>query len=604
MGTSSGANFHQQLPQGMPPPRHNGGAPSQQTYLSLASLEQVGSPDMQDPASNSGSPGHDSATESASSRETWPVEPSKSGGPATAAAAARIVDKDKEVATKDVAERQVIRRIPSTGRVTLREVARDRADLVAEKMKVMPEELLDDIKTELRSILEGSGGPQHIEEFLYLQKLVQGRVDLTPTMLLMAHHVQLEILVSIKTGIQAFLHPSVNIPLGHLAEVFLYRRCRNIACQSALPAEECRCNICGNRNGFCNLCMCVICNKFDFEVNTCRWIGCDSCSHWTHTDCAIRDGQIGTGQKIKNGIGHAEMLFRCQACQRTSELLGWVRDVFQQCAPGWDRDALLRELEYVRKIFRLSEDSKGRNLFRRSTDLIERLRSGTAQSMSPRALLQALQELEMDFPKISENEELGRLISPHEACNRIAEVVQEAVRKMELVAEEKLRMVKKARHAVESCDHELEEKAREAREIQAERVRKQQQVVELESIVRLKSTEAEMFQLKANEARQEAEQLLSIAQAKSEKAEQDYASMYLKRRLEEAEAEKQYIFEKIRLQETQRPVPPPPQASSSRAASGAAPGEQSQMMMLSKIQDLLKNVRSMPSGKSDGQLSK
>ena len=342
MGTSSGANFHQQLPQGMPPPRHNGGTPNLQTSLSLASSDQVGSPDMQERASNS-DPGHDSATESASSRETWPVEPNKSSG-GGAATTIRIVDKDKELATKGVAEWQVIRRIPSTGRVTLREVARERVDLVAEKMKVMPDEALDEIKSELRSILEGTGGSHHVEEFLYLQKLVQNRVDLTPTTLLMAHHVQLEILVAIKTGIQAFLHPSVNLPLSHLAEVYLYKRCRNIACKSALPAEECRCNICSNRNGFCNLCMCVICNKFDFEVNTCHWIGCDVCSHWTHTNCAIRDEQIGSRQKINNGIAHPVMLFRCQACRRTSELLGWVRDVFQQCAPGWDMDALLQNL--------------------------------------------------------------------------------------------------------------------------------------------------------------------------------------------------------------------------------------------------------------------
>ena len=79
MGTSSGENFHQQLPQGMPPPRHNGGTPNLQTSLSLASSEQVASPDMHERSSNS-DPGHDSATESASSRETWPIEPNKSSG--------------------------------------------------------------------------------------------------------------------------------------------------------------------------------------------------------------------------------------------------------------------------------------------------------------------------------------------------------------------------------------------------------------------------------------------------------------------------------------------------------------------------------------------
>ncbi|PAN21156.1 hypothetical protein PAHAL_3G445900 [Panicum hallii] len=597
MGTSSGANFHQHPPssQGMLPPRHGPRPSGPQTSLSLASSEQVGSPDMQEPGSNS-DPGHDSATESASSRDTWPAEPNQSnGGTAAAGIVSKAVEKEKEV-TNGVSKLQVIRGPSSrVGGMLLREVARERVDLVAEKMKVMPEEHLEEIKNELRSILEGTGGSQHVEEFLYLQKLVQDRADLTPSMLSLAHHVQLEILVAIKTGIQAFLHPSVTIPQGRLVEVFLYKRCRNIACQSALPAEDCKCNVCSSRNGFCNLCMCVICNKFDFEVNTCRWIGCDFCSHWTHTDCAIHNGQIGMGQSVKSSIGHAEMLFRCRACQRTSELLGWVKDVFQQCAPGWDRDALLRELEFVCKIFRLSEDQKGRVLFRKCADLIERLRNAPADSINSRVILQALQELEMDSPKISENEDSGRLITPQEACNRIAEVVQEAVRKMELVAEEKMRLYKKARLAVDACDRELEEKVREAQELKAERLRKKQQVEELESIVRLKQAEAEMFQLKASEARQEAERLQSIALAKSKTAEQDYASIYLKRRLEEAEAEKQFLFEKIKLQENQKPLPH--QASSS--ASGAGGGDPAQTMMLSKIQDLLKNVRSMPA-KTEG----
>ncbi|EMS53777.1 OBERON-like protein [Triticum urartu] len=364
----------------------------QLTVCASWGLLQVGSPEMQEPVSNSDQ-GHDSATESASSRETWPVEPEHSNAAAASSGGAvKKVEMEKDI-RNGIPKLQVIRGSSRIDRVSLREIARERVDLVVEKMKVMPEEHLEEIKNELRSILEGTGGSHHIEEFLYLQKFVQGRGDLTPTMLSMAHHVQLEILVAIKTGIQAFLHPSVTIPQSHLVEVFLYKRCRNIACQSALPAEECRCNVCANRNGFCNLCMCVICNKFDFEVNTCRWVGCDFCSHWTHTDCAIRVGQIGTGQSIKSSTGHAEMLFRCQACQKTSELFGWVKDVFQQCAPGWDRDALVRELEFVCKIFRLSEDPKGRNLFRKCANLIERLRNSSPDSVNPRMILHALRGL-------------------------------------------------------------------------------------------------------------------------------------------------------------------------------------------------------------------
>lgn len=112
-------------------------------------------------------------------------------------------------------------------------------------------------------------------------------------------------------------------------------------------------------------------------------------------------------------------------------------------------------------------------------------------------------ELEIESPiKGGEGDDGGRLITPQEACSRIAEVVQEAVRKMEAVGEEKLRAYKRARMAVEACEREMEEKAREVAQLQTERQRQRQQVEELESIMRLKQAEAEMFQLKANEARQ------------------------------------------------------------------------------------------------------
>lgn len=153
----------------------------------------------------------------------------------------------------------------------------------------------------------------------------------------------------------------------------------------------------------------------------------------------------------------------------------------------------------------------------------------------------------MDPSKNSESEESGRLIAPQEAFNRIADVVQEAIRKMEMVADEKLRMVKKARLAVEACDQELTDKAREVASLKMERQRKKQQIDELESIVRLKQAEADMFDVKASEARREAERLQRIALSKSDKSEDDYASRYLKQRLNEAEKEKQYLFEKLKL---------------------------------------------------------
>ncbi|XP_038694153.1 OBERON-like protein isoform X2 [Tripterygium wilfordii] len=547
----------------MVPPRQQLRAEGLQTSLSLLSSDPRFSSDGHEPRSNSDNM-RDSPTESASSHETWPI--------ADAVAAKKLENGKAEV---ECAEQSVIRRVSSAEKISLRDIVRERVDLISEKMHRLPDEYLEELKGGLRAILEGTGGSQHREEFLILQKLVQNRSDLTAKTLLRAHRVQLEILVSINTGIQAFLHPSISLSQTSLIEVFVFKRCRNIACQNQLPADDCTCEICTNRNGFCNLCMCTICNKFDFEVNTCRWIGCDLCSHWTHTDCAIRERQICMGTSVKSGACPTEMLFQCRACNRTSELLGWVKDVFQHCAPAWDRDVLMRELDFVCRIFGGSEDPRGRKLFMKCQDLIEKMKGGLPESVACRAILMFFQELEVDSPKSMENGEGGRLIGPQESCNRIAQVVREAVQKMEMVADEKLRMFKKACMFLEACDKELEDKAREVTELKLERQKKKLQIEELEKIVRLKQAEADMFQLKANEAKREAERLQRIALAKTDKSEEEYKNSYLKLRLSEAEAEKQYMFEKIKLQE------------SSRASQGCAGGDPSQALMYSKIHDLL-----------------
>lgn len=378
MGTSSGSHSHHQHSPKMLPPRQQPRPGGLQTSLSLVSPDACGSPHLQERGSNSDQV-HESPSESASSRETWPT---------TEALMAKKLEKEKEKEGENgFTEHSVIRHISSSDKMSLRDVARERLDFISERMQNLPDDFLEKLKSELRVILEGTGGSSHRDEFLFLQKLVQSRSDLTDKTLIRASRVQLEILVAIKTGIQAFLHPSVSLSQASLIEVFLYKRCRNIACGSPLPADDCMCETCSMRNGFCNLCMCVICNKFDFEVNTCRWIGCDLCSHWTHTDCAIRNGLIGMGPGVKTGSVPVDMLFRCRACNRTSELLGWVKDVFQHCAPSWDWEALKRELDYVTRIFRGSEDSRGRKLFWKCEELIEKLNNGMAEPMACKLIL-------------------------------------------------------------------------------------------------------------------------------------------------------------------------------------------------------------------------
>ncbi|KAL1217229.1 Protein OBERON 2 [Cardamine amara subsp. amara] len=555
MGTSSGSNHpHQMLP-----PRQQLRTGGLETALSLVSSDQ-------EP--------RESPTESASSQETWPLGD---------AVTAKKTVKNQKIESESQEQHTVMHHVSNADKISIRDIARERVELVAERMHRLPDEFLDELKNGLKSVLDGNVA-QSVDEFMFLQKLVQSRSDLSSVTLVRAHRVQLEILVAINTGIQAFLHPNISLSQTSLIEIFVYKRCRNIACQNQLPADNCYCEICANRKGFCNLCMCVICNKFDFSVNTCRWIGCDLCSHWTHTDCAIRDGQITTGSSAKNTSGPGEILFKCRACNRTSELLGWVKDVFQHCAPNWDRESLMKELDFVSRIFRGSEDQRGRKLFWKCEELIDKIKCGLAVATAAKLVLMFFQEIELDSAKSFENGEGGRLMAPQDACNQIAEVVQETLRKMEIVAEEKMRMFKKARMALETCDRELEDKAKEVSELKAERQKKKVQIDELERIVRLKQAEADMFQLKANEAKREAERLQRIVLAKVDKSEEEYASNYLKQRLSEAEAEKQYLFEKIKLQENSRVA--------SQSSGGG--GDPSQVLMYSKIRDLLQGYNLSP----------
>ncbi|KAH0908504.1 hypothetical protein HID58_031825, partial [Brassica napus] len=536
----SGSNHpHQMLP-----PRHQLRTGALETTLSLVSH------DGHEPRSNNNSDAiRESPAESASSQETWPL-----ADPVTAKKTTAV----KQKTEPEQQQQTVMHHVSSADKVSVRDIARERVEIVAERMHRLPDEFLEELKNGLKAVLEGN-----VEEFVFLQKLVQSRSDFkNSATLLRAHRSQLEILVAINTGIQAFLHPNVTLSQSSLVEIFLHKRCRNIPCQNQLPADGCRCDVCAARKGFCSLCMCVICNKFDFSVNTCRWIGCDSCSHWTHTDCAIRDGQI----TAKNASGRSgEMMFKCRACNHASELIGFVRDVFQHCASNWDRECLVKELDFVSRIFRGSEDQRGRKLFWKCEEVMDKIK-----------------EIELDSAKSFEN---GSLIAPQDACTRIAEVVQETLRKMEVVSEEKMRMFKKARMALETCDRELEDKAKEVAELKAERQKKKLQIDELERIVRLKQAEADMFQLKANEAKREGERLQRIMLAKTDKSEEEYASNYLKQRMSEAEAEKQYLFEKIKLQESSR-------VAASQSSGGG--GDSSQVLMYTKIRDLLQGYNLSP----------
>lgn len=72
---------------------------------------------------------------------------------------------------------------------------------------------------------------------------------------------------------------------------------------------------------------------------------------------------------------------------------------------------------------------------------------------------------------------------------------------------------------------------------------------ELESIVRIKHAEAKMFQVRADDARREAEALKRIALSKNERIEEEYASRISKLRLGDAEEMRKQKLEELQALE-------------------------------------------------------
>ncbi|KAM3217998.1 hypothetical protein P3L10_022527 [Capsicum annuum] len=153
--------------------------------------------------------------------------------------------------------------------------------------------------------------PENKDEFVSLQTTLDSRSDLTNETLLKCHQIQLEFLVAIKTGLGGFLSEKTSLPTTELVEVFLLE----------------------------------------------SWVGCDACLHWGHAVCAIRRNLIKPGP---SSSGTNELQFNCLGCGHALQMFGFVKDVFMSCAKEWDEETLMKELDFVPKIFQRSEDLKRR----------------------------------------------------------------------------------------------------------------------------------------------------------------------------------------------------------------------------------------------------
>ncbi|KAI7734977.1 hypothetical protein M8C21_020767, partial [Ambrosia artemisiifolia] len=412
-------------------------------------------------------------------------------------------------------------------------VVSDPVHIVAQVLSEMSPPSLASLKDLARDVILN---PSKRRQFSAFRKTLEKRSDITIDILSKTHSVQIEILVALKTGIQDFLQTKADMPSSELAEIYLNLRCRNLACRSYLPVDECDCKVCAQKKGFCSACMCLVCSKFDMASNTCSWVGCDVCLHWCHTDCGLRESFIRNGRSATGALGQSqtEMQFFCVACDHPSEMFGFVREVYQNFAKGWSAETMANELEYVRRIFSGSEDIRGKRLHEISLQLLTRLSNKSDLQQVRSYIMSFLNDddaFKSDNIQISQEKELAK-----QNHGDIPKTSQEAAMWMKSIYADRSTQLKTT-----SSDIQLQ---RATPTIPGVPV-----FDELDGIVRIKLAEAQMFQNRADDARREAEGLNRIAQAKSKKIDEEYGNRVRKLHLSEAEETRRQKSEELQALE-------------------------------------------------------
>ncbi|XVE85570.1 hypothetical protein DITRI_Ditri17bG0101000 [Diplodiscus trichospermus] len=433
----------------------------------------------------------------------------------------------------------------------LREIVSESIPAMAQIMQELPDETLELTKEYLRNLI----APEKKEELRGLQNRLERRSDLTKETLSKCQKDQLEILVAVKMGLKSFLSAKIRLPMTELVEIFLFMRCRNLNCKSLLPVDDCDCKICSGNKGFCSSCMCPVCLNFDCANNTCSWVGCDVCSHWCHAACGIQRNLIKPGPSEKGPSGTTGMQFHCIGCGHASEMFGFVKDVFLCCAKGWCPETLIKELDCVRRIFRGSVDSKGKDLHIKADELCTKLQSKMMSASAACSIIMQFfnyTDSLSDFPASA-------------ACSKDLMPNQVDLRKDEssVTAATSLAAKPMFYSATSSSGRDLlpddfrrkDLKTALMNDLKSEdeyrfgRLANNDGFDSLESMVRIKEAEAIMFQSKADEARREADNYMRMIRAKSENLEEEYAEKLSRLRIQETEERQRKKVEELQVLE-------------------------------------------------------
>ncbi|KAI4313659.1 hypothetical protein L6164_026618 [Bauhinia variegata] len=421
-------------------------------------------------------------------------------------------------------------------------------------MSVIVQELADEViastKEYLKNLIESH---EKKEELVSLQNRLERRSDLTKETLSKCHKVQLEILLAIKMGLGSFL--SVKFESSEMVEMFLYTRCRNVNCKSVLPVDECDCKICSGNKGFCGNCMCPVCLNFDCASNTCSWVGCDVCSHWCHAACGIQRNLIKPGPSLKGASGTTEVQFHCIGCGHSSEMFGFVKDVFICCAKDWGLDTLMKELDCVRRIFNRSEDRKGRELHVKADDMVLKLQTKMVSPLDAcNLMIQFFNYADnmSDFPASGISSKAFTATKPNLRKDTAAISQSNSLIPNYTFDSSYSRS---HRNVLSNDLHQKDLKSSILTELkndddfQLGALLRKGGPESLENIVRIKEAEARMFQTKADEALREAEGFQKMIRTKTAQMEEEYAEKLSKLCLHETEERRLKKSEELKVLE-------------------------------------------------------
>ncbi|KAJ6852256.1 putative protein OBERON 4 [Iris pallida] len=378
-----------------------------------------------------------------------------------------------------------------------------------------------------------------------LQEALKRRLDLTVETMSKCPRTLLEILVALKTGLPDLLRrSSSNVPSSDLVEIFHNLKCRNLSCRTILPVDDCECKVCKQISGFCSSCMCLVCSKFDNASNTCGWVGCDVCIHWCHTDCGLQGSHIRNGPC--SGIqGMTEMQFHCVACNHPSEMFGFVKDVFMTCVKDWKAETLVKELQYVRRIFAASNDLKGRRLCAMANQMLQKIEVKANISEVINIISGFFSESEVNInnnPSVTPPKEPSRNVA--EGSNGATFPTKELTWLPPFSSDR----VSHRENTGTLSLFDYSQLGRQTKDAEIQmRPEKKPVVDELESVVRFKQAEARMYQERADSARREAEGLKRIAIAKNVQVEEEYATKTAKLQLSEAEERRRKKVEELQV---------------------------------------------------------